>query len=852
MRSLCLPFFPAGILLAFLPAPLPAQSVAPGDSGDGFAAGTRQAVSSDEVPEGLTATEWNGIRAAHEAARYQVKPEGADWQAWNPSQGWKIRFDGRGFTVQPRSGDWTWGLELQSYGFPDRQHPVQHAAQMKAEGGRMSYSRDKTITEWYLNDTRGLEQGFTVHRRPAPEGESQAHDPLTFTLAVRGGLRPQVADDGRGVHFLDEQGALALTYAGLLVTDAEGDTLQAHFEADSAGLRLLVDERGASYPLTIDPIAQEAYLKASNTDPQDFFGSSVSISGNTVVVGAFPEASTATGVNGNQADNSASESGAAYVFVRNGGGWNQEAYLKASNTDVGDRFGFSVAISGDTAVIGAIFEDSSSTGVNGNQADNSAQGAGAAYVFVRNGGFWSQEAYLKASNTDVSDAFGASVAVSGDTIVVGARGESSSATGVNGNQADNHAHGSGAAYVFVRNGGVWSQEAYIKASNTDSGDLFGDSVAISSDTVVVGAWGEKSTATGVNGNQADNSAFFAAGAAYVFVRNGVLWSQEAYIKASNTDSGDEFGISVAILGNTVVIGAPGEKSSATGVNGNQADNSAQTAGAAYVFVRSGGWSQQAYLKASNTDAFDNFGRLVAISVDTVVAGAIGESSSATGVNGNQTDNCADSAGAAYLFVRNAGVWSQQAYLKASNTNLNDEFGWSVAIFADTVVVGAPGERSSATGVNGNQADNSDRFAGAAYVFFSPPPPILIASGEVLSVGSGGTIDYAIDFPPVDAGASYQILLSVNGTGPTTLNGLSIPLTPDRLFQASLNGRVPSPMTGFQGILDANGDGAAQVSFPSPPVALPLKLFGRRFRYHLAVINSKFDLSSKAVSLRFTL
>jgi len=168
------------------------------------------------------------------------------------------------------------------------------------------------------------------------------------------------------------------------------------------------------------------------------------------------------------------------------------------------------------------------------------------------------------------------------------------------------------------------------------------------------------------------------------------------------------------------------------------------------------------------------------------------------------------------------------------------------------VVGAHAEDSSATGVNGNQADNSEGSSGAAYVFFSPLPPILTASGEVISVTSGGTIDYTIDFPAGDAGAGYQILLSVHGTGPTTLNGLNIPLTADRLFQASVNGRVPAPMIGFQGTLDANGDGAAQVSFPLPPFALPLKLMGRTVQFHLAVINSNFDLSSKAVPLRFTL
>ena len=242
-----------------------------------------------------------------------------------------------------------------------------------------------------------------------------------------------------------------------------------------------------------------------------------------------------------------------------------------------------MAVSGDTVGIGAFFEDSNTTGVNGDQADNSALSSGAAYVFVRSGGVWSQQAYLKASNSEAFDQFGISVAVSGDTVVVGASSEDSNATGVNGDQADNSANAYGAAYVFVRSGGVWSQQAYLKASNSGANDQFGISVAVSSDTVVVGGYFEDSNATGVNGNQADNSAL-SSGAAYVFVRSGGVWSQQAYLKASNSGAGDQFGWSVAVSGDTVAVGAYLEASSATGVNGNQADNSAADAGGAYVFT----------------------------------------------------------------------------------------------------------------------------------------------------------------------------------------------------------------------------------------------------------------------------
>jgi len=444
----------------------------------------------------------------------------------------------------------------------------------------------------------------------------------------------------------------------------------------------------------------------------------------------------------------------------------QQAYVKASNTDVGDAFGWSVAVSGDTMVVGAWLESSSATGVDGDQSDNRARWSGAAYVFVRNGTNWSQQAYLKASNTGAEDEFGTSVAVSGDTIVIGAPYEDGNATGVDGDQYNDSASQAGAAYVFVRNGTNWSQQAYLKASNTGAGDDFGLSVAVSGDTVVVGAPGESSNATGVNGNQTNDLAF-ASGAAYVFVRTGTTWSQEAYLKASNTGEFDDFGWSVAVSGDTVVVTADAEDSRSIGVNGNQSNNFATDSGAAYVFVRSGtNWTQQAYLKASNTGAGDYFGGgygiygSVAVSGNTVVVGAPDEDSNATGVNGNQSNNTATNSGAAYVFVRSGTTWSQQAYLKASNTGADDRFGWSVALAGDTVVVGATREDSNATGVNGNQTDNSTDGSGAAYVFtgLGPPPKLTLVPD-----GSGG---YFIRFNGIP-GSTYRLQRAPSVTGPWT-------------------------------------------------------------------------------------
>jgi hypothetical protein len=474
-----------------------------------------------------------------------------------------------------------------------------------------------------------------------------------------------------------------------------------------------------TYRLTLrraTQLAQYAYGKASNTGAADHFGWNVALSGDTLVVGAPFEDSSATGVNGNQSDNATTDSGAVYVFRRTGTVWQQEAYLKASNTGADDEFGYSVAISGDTLAVGAHNEDSVATGINGNQSDNTATESGAVYVFRRNSTVWQQEAYLKASNTGAGDEFGISVTLSGDTLAVGALREDSAAIGVNGSQTDNTATDSGAVYVFRRTGTAWQQEAYLKASNTGASDIFGESMALSGDTLVVGAFREDSAATGVNGSQTDNTASD-SGAAYVFRRTGTTWQQEAYLKASNTGAGDQFGNSVALSGDTIAVGAYAEASAATGVNGNQADNSIMYGGAAYVFRRTGTvWQQEAYIKASNTGAGDQFGYSVALSAESLLVAARYEASAATAINGNQADDSASLSGAAYVFRRTGTTWQQQAYLKASNTDASDNFGFSVAISGDTLVVAAQFERSTATGVNGNQADNSAGSCGAIYIF----------------------------------------------------------------------------------------------------------------------------------------
>jgi hypothetical protein len=242
------------------------------------------------------------------------------------------------------------------------------------------------------------------------------------------------------------------------------------------------------------------------------------------------EDSSATHVDGNQADDSAIDAGAVFVFTRTAAIWSQQAYVKASNTaatvpnlstGTGDQFGRRLALSGDgdTLAIAAEYEDSMTSGINGNQADELATNSGAVYVLTRSSGVWFHQAYIKASNTDVDDRFGSAVAISedGNALAVGATREASGVGGIGGNQADNSAAGAGAVYVFARASGSWSQQAYVKASNTESFDGFGSAVALNFDgnTLAIGAIGEDGHSPGIGGNQALSGAQ-ASGAAYLY------------------------------------------------------------------------------------------------------------------------------------------------------------------------------------------------------------------------------------------------------------------------------------------------------------------------------------------------
>src|SRR5262245_2799498 len=379
---------------------------------------------------------------------------------------------------------------------------------------------------------------------------------------------------------------------------------------------------------------QQQKLIASDSAAGDAFGVSVASSDDTALVGAYVDDHPG-----------ASNAGSAYVFIRSGSEWTQQAKLVAADAGADDLFGVSVAVWGDPALVGAINDDHEGGTL-----------AGSAYVFVRSGSVWTQQAKLIASDAAANDRFGTSVALSGDTAVIGA-------------YLDDHAGGidAGSAYVFVRSGSVWTQQAKLMASDAAANDWFGHSSALSGDTAMVGAV-QDDHASGTN-----------AGSAYVFVRSGSEWTQQAKLIASDAAAFDFFGQSAALFGDTALVGATGSS----------------TPGSVYVFVGGGSqWTQQTELIASDPDVNDQFGSRVALSEDTALVGAFH----------NDHAGGAD-AGSAYLFARSGTMWTQQSKLTASDAAPGDNFGFSVALAADTAVVGAFADDHA----GGN-------FAGSAYVF----------------------------------------------------------------------------------------------------------------------------------------
>jgi len=543
---------------------------------------------------------------------YAVRDDGGELRA--SAQGFGVRYDADGSHFG--AGDEVHGsLVLTGVGCEGALAPVS-PAQPSYVSNRVMYARQAlgvSVEEWYLTGPMGLEQGFTLSEPPScvANGAKLVLEVAAEGLEVR-------ADDGALT--LEAASGERFRYSDLFAKDATGAALPAQMERTAEGhIALIVDATKASFPIEVDPLvwAQHQKLLAADGAANDAFAGRLALSGGTALVGA---------TNG------------AYVFERSGTVWLQQQKLSGNGV-------LSVALAGDTALMGA---------------------SGGAYVFVRSGTTWTTEATLLPSD-GMSFHYGWSVALSGDTALVGAYYD------------DDNGTGSGSAYVFVRSGTSWSQQAKLLASDGAADDNFGMAVALGGDTAIVGA-------------PFDDDKGTSSGSAYAFTRSGTVWSQHQKLLASDGKSYDVFGDELAMSSDTALVGA---------------------GSAVYVQVRSGtSWSQQAKLTAANGTA--PLGP-VALGADTALVGAFAD------------DHYGPFTGVAYLFERSGTSWSEKQKLAASDGASYDYFGFSVALSADTVLVGA------------YQDDDKGSGSGSAYVF-----ALKESNGEACSVASDCASGFCVD------------------------------------------------------------------------------------------------------------
>jgi hypothetical protein len=419
----------------------------------------------ETLPAGLAPALARALKDELPTSYHLTKTE-AGFETANSAHAMQYTFGAEGLQVKNLAGTWTWGLKLTGWGYVDAVQPLNQGRPV-AQKTRLEYQYGSALTEWYLNTSWGLEQGFTLQSPPETTQANHSSE-IAVEMALSGTLQPQLA--GSTTLLLNDpvKGHSLARYTGLQAFDAEGRVLPAEMrlagcEQDLAGgacrLQLVVDTSHAVYPLTIDPWLQQGKLTASDGAASDNFGHAVAMSGDTVVVGAKGDDSS---------------KGSVYVFVKPGGGWADtstfNAKLTASDGAASDNFGNAVAISGDTVVVGAYGDDSYK---------------GSAYVFVKPDTGWAtntQDAKLTATNRADNDRFGYAVALSGDTVVVGEFGDNSS---------------KGSTYVFVKPDGGWATtnafDAKLTASDGAANDFFGYAVAISGDTMVVGAYKDDSS-----------------------------------------------------------------------------------------------------------------------------------------------------------------------------------------------------------------------------------------------------------------------------------------------------------------------------------------------------------------------
>lgn len=701
------------------------------------------------------------------AARHQVQPlsareaaiprnSGVHCFAQNPGQEFSARFLNGSVRIESTRGSNLATTLVLAGG--EHTLPVIH-------GGRVEYRHANGVVDWFENRPEGLEHALIVSKRLPGQGDD-LRIPLAFEgMEVRRGGENHIgtlslADRASGRDFL--------RYGAVKAWDATGRELPARYEGDSGEIAMVVTDAGAVYPVTIDPLITsiEADLLPETTGDgaqSDRFGEVVALDGNTAFIGV-PHDNSATGVRtgsvyvfvrtGNVWDHEVkliepvakdgngfgcavalegdtalvggTDSGKVHVFVRTGTTWDPQGELAVGGLSLGSRFGCSLAISGDAALVGASHSTGAPGSVSGRVfafsrsggswslssevvADDTGPGDrfgtsiamsgdravigshpptadGRAHVFTFNGTSWERDAELLSSDGDLryvyklpvalsgdlafvgadafafdgvawihegklpgsqwsSDDFGHAVALDGDTALIGAPGR----------DAPPFLGNSGAVHVFIREAAGWSEQTVLLAPDAGEGDSFGSALALDGDTALVGAYLDDTTA----GKD--------AGSAHVFTRDGSSWSSQALLHAGDSAAQDQFGISVAISGATALIGAEFDDTAA-GID----------AGSAYVFAKKGKqWVRQAKLQPGDAAGDDQFGHAVALDGNTAVVGAVGRASSGISEEG-----------AAYVFSRRGSAWNEDARLDPGDLANGDRFGQSVAVSKSTILVGA--------------------------------------------------------------------------------------------------------------------------------------------------------------------
>jgi hypothetical protein len=643
---------------------------------------------SPEQERQLSQKSWTGIFQQIEDDLYRIKPDRnrpGGYTAYNQRQACRAGFTILGLELGLNGSSQPFSLYLKGIGHGDRIKlpALNRITRSKEDTTRVTYQRQDGVTEWYSNRPEGVEQGFIV-QKPLTDHQN---GPLQVHLAIRQPWQIEVADN----QFRFRYGKEVLSYQQLKAWDSKGISLPTRMQKiDNHTLALVVEDLKATYPLYIDPVIQTTQIKKltnlAEGELDDAFGYSVAIDGELVAVGIpFDDVEDNNGME-------LTNAGSAYVFQRDSGGpghWGFVCKLVASDRHAVDSFGASIAISGGTIVVGAPNHDK-----------DTDSDAGAAYVFEyynQSGGQREEIKKLIATSDWESDAyFGNSVATNGDLIVIGAF-----------NDEDN-GENSGSVYLFQRNTGGndnWGQIKKLTATDGKAYDNFGYSVAIGYGNIVVGADYDDI-----------NTLLFNAGSAYVFGQNNGgpnNWGQVKKLISEDGARSDYFGHSVAIYRDHIVIGAPGDD---------------DCSGSAYLFQRNLGgsdnWGQLKKLTAPTRESDDYFGLSVAISGLLVVIGAP-----------QQDVGSATQAGSAYIFWRGFGDvdnwWGQVKKLTAADVKMGDWFGFSVAIFSDTAIIGSyQDDIGTKINMGSSYLFKIEFVEGKSHLWF----PVKAANGKTVIIG----------------------------------------------------------------------------------------------------------------------